>query len=72
MLDDSSGERTRTKASTEPVSRCNAMETGWHALEHNGRVRRNTVAVGSSSGSSSKCRIPCRGQRAWGLGRVVS
>jgi hypothetical protein len=31
-------------------------------LEHNGRVRRSTVAVGSR-----KCRMPRRGQRAWVL-----
>jgi hypothetical protein len=46
---------------------CNRNGLARSRLEHNGRVRRNTVAVGSR-----KCRMPRRGQRAWVPGSWTS
>jgi hypothetical protein len=59
MLDDSRGERTRTVVSTEPALQCNAMQCNRNGLarsrlEHNGRVRRNKVAVGRRK---CRCRV---------------
>jgi len=69
----SSGERTRTVVSTEAALQCNAMQSKragtLSRLEHNGTVRRNTVAVGSRK---CRCRVVGSVPGCWTIGFIRS